>query len=211
MAEQGGLLPQRHGQGGWAGVLLFSLPPSAEAPIAPNMVPPSKSACRPPTLSPCIISRFLAPCGHLPTPQALVQEEAIRHWASTTAYRMNLAHARRSAGGMGTVGCLVGGWAGAWMTLQDWPYISFHPSPCPPQPAQSTHPSLYPHPLFLSSSSDPALVEQERRRFQRALQPLLAHPGPKLIVTDSQAVDVVHPWTMDPATGEELVPFTTFR
>ncbi|PSC71854.1 iron hydrogenase assembly [Micractinium conductrix] len=86
-------------------------------------------------------------------PQALVQEEAIRHYAATLAYRMNLAHAR---------------------------------------------------------SSDPALVERERARFLRALQPVLAHTGPKIIVTDSQAVDILHPWTLDPATGEELVPFTTF-
>lgn len=129
-----------------------------------------------------------------------MQEEAIRAWASTLAYRMNLAHAR---------------------------------------------------------SSDPALVEAERQRFLRALQPVLAHPGPKIIVTDSQvgvggvvvlggwvgatrahqwarariarpagfdpaaraalpgpapqAVDILHPWTLDPQTGEELVPFTTFR
>lgn len=27
---------------------------------------------------------------------------------------------------------------------------------------------------------------QERKRFMRALQPLLSHQGPKLIVTDSQ-------------------------
>ena len=26
-----------------------------------------------------------------------------------------------------------------------------------------------------------------------------------------QAVDILHPWTLDPETGEELVPFTTFR
>lgn len=26
-----------------------------------------------------------------------------------------------------------------------------------------------------------------------------------------QAVDILHPWTLDPQTGEELVPFTTFR
>ena len=59
-----------------------------------------------------------------------MQEEAIRAFAPTLAYRMNLAHAR---------------------------------------------------------SADPALVRLERERFQRALQPLLAHDGPKLVVTDSQA------------------------
>ncbi|KAL4448101.1 hypothetical protein ABPG75_005320 [Micractinium tetrahymenae] len=93
------------------------------------------------------------PSMRLLRPQALVQEEAIRHWAVTLAYRMNLAHAR---------------------------------------------------------SLDPALVQQERARFLRALQPVLAHQGPKIIVTDSQAVDILHPWTLDPQTGEELVPFTTF-
>ena len=41
-------------------------------------------------------------------------------------------------------------------------------------------------------SSDPALVERERQRFLRALQPVLAHPGPKLIVTDSQASQGKH-------------------
>lgn len=93
------------------------------------------------------------PSMRLLRPQALVQEEAIRSFASTLAYRMNLAHAR---------------------------------------------------------SSNPALVDKERSRFLRALQPVLAHLGPKLIVTDSQAVDILHPWTLDPQTGEELVPFTTF-
>ncbi|EFN57384.1 hypothetical protein CHLNCDRAFT_142788 [Chlorella variabilis] len=105
------------------------------------------------------------PSMRLLRPQALVQEEAIRHFASTIAYRMNLAHAR---------------------------------------------------------SSDPELVQRERARFLRALQPVLAHQGPKIIITDSQArragsgrpcgtaVDILHPWTLDPATGDELVPFTTF-
>lgn len=46
--------------------------------------------------------------------------------------------------------------------------------------------SLNPHLRPTCRSSDPALVEAERARFLRALQPLLAHPGPKLIVTDSQ-------------------------
>ena len=33
-------------------------------------------------------------------------------------------------------------------------------------------------------------VEQEHRRFMRALQPVLDHEGPKIVVTDSQ---VSHP------------------
>ena len=47
-------------------------------------------------------------------------------------------------------------------------------------------------PLPPARSSDPALVERERQRFLRALQPVLAHPGPKLIVTDSQASQAKH-------------------
>lgn len=128
-------------------------------------------------------------------------------------------------------------------------------------PSPRLNSSACPPPAALPTcSSDPALVEAERSRFLRALHPLLVHPGPKLIVTDSQvgrrlwgvpccrlccgplagwpdvpcvclgrlvvgtrlifaasfyplpqAVDILHPWTLDPATGEELVPFTTFR
>lgn len=81
-----------------------------------------------------------------------LQEEAIRHWATTIAYRMDLARAR---------------------------------------------------------SSNPADVAVERGRFSQALKPLLEHPGPKVLVTDSQAVDIVHPWTMG-EDGKPLVPFTTF-
>lgn len=58
-----------------------------------------------------------------------MQEEAIRHFATTVAYRMNLNMAR---------------------------------------------------------SADPAEVAAERRRFMRALRPVLEHDGPKIIVTDSQ-------------------------
>ena len=75
----------------------------------------------------------LSACLPSPSPDPLLppppQEEAIRHWASTSAYRMDLARAR---------------------------------------------------------SHNPEEVAAERARFMRALQPLLAHPGPKLIVTDSQ-------------------------
>jgi len=92
------------------------------------------------------------PSMRLLRPQALVQEEAIRHWATTVGYRMDLARAR---------------------------------------------------------SSNPVEVQAERTRFMRALQPMLNHPGPKLMITDSQAVDIVHPWTLD-AAGKPLVPFTTF-
>ena len=40
--------------------------------------------------------------------------------------------------------------------------------------------------LARARSHNPEEVAAERARFMRALQPLLAHPGPKLIVTDSQ-------------------------
>lgn len=59
------------------------------------------------------------------------QEEAIRHWATTLGYRMDLAAAR---------------------------------------------------------SGDAGRVERERTRFLRALAPMIAHEGPKLLVTDSQVL-----------------------
>eukprot|EP00775_Hariotina_reticulata_P012305 gene12305-12441_t len=92
------------------------------------------------------------PSMRLLRPQALVQEEAIRYWATTTAYRMDLAAAR---------------------------------------------------------SGDPGAVAREKARFLRSLQPVLEHDGPKLLVTDSQAMDIVHPWTLDDS-GQPLVPITTF-
>jgi len=92
------------------------------------------------------------PSMRLLRPQALVQEEAIRHWASTTAYRMDLAAAR---------------------------------------------------------SGDPAQVAGEKARFMASLESLLNYDGPKLLVTDSQAMDIVHPWTLDDA-GNPLLPITTF-
>ena len=66
-------------------------------------------------------------------PLLMGQEEAIRHWASTSAYRMDLSKAR---------------------------------------------------------SHDPEEVASERARFIRALQPMLAHPGPKIVVTDSQVESI---------------------
>lgn len=92
------------------------------------------------------------PSMRLLRPQALVQEEAIRYWATTVGYRMDLAKAR---------------------------------------------------------SSNPAEVAEEKQRFMRALQPVIDHPGPKILVTDSQAMDIVHPWTLD-ASGNSLIPITTF-
>ena len=40
--------------------------------------------------------------------------------------------------------------------------------------------------LAAARGPDPAAAEAERARFLRALEPLLSHPGPKLLVTDSQ-------------------------
>ena len=93
------------------------------------------------------------PTMRLLRPQALVQEEAIRNFATTIAYRMNLDAAR---------------------------------------------------------SADPKIAEKERQRFLKALKPVVDHQGPAIIITDSQAVDIVHPWTLNSASGEALVPFTTF-
>jgi len=92
------------------------------------------------------------PSMRLLRPQALLQEEALRHWATTSAYRMDLAAAR---------------------------------------------------------SGDEARVAAERARFMRSLEPLLRHEGPRILVTDSQALDVVHPWTLD-AHGQPIVEITTF-
>lgn len=96
------------------------------------------------------------PSMRLLRPQALVQEEAIRHWATTVAFRMDLAAAR---------------------------------------------------------GADEEARTAERRRFQRALQASIAAcpaEAPKLLITDSQAMDVVHPWTLDEATGQPLIDVTTF-
>lgn len=93
---------------------------------------------------------------------------------------MNLAHARRWVRGWcGRRMCSAGGPAACACTpcahlRSALPSPRLNSCACPPPAALPTR------------SSDPALVEAERARFLRALQPLLAHPGPKLIVTDSQ-------------------------
>ncbi|GIL60596.1 hypothetical protein Vafri_15132 [Volvox africanus] len=95
------------------------------------------------------------PGGRLLRPQAMVQEEAIRHWATVLSVRLDLDAARNKLG--------------------------------------------------------PEAREAERQRFGRVIKMLTENrSGPVLVVTDSQAVDVVHPWTLDPVTGRPLVPFTTF-
>ncbi len=97
------------------------------------------------------------PGGRLLRPQAMVQEEAIRGWATVLSVRLDLDAARGKLG--------------------------------------------------------PEAREAERQRFGGVVQLLrdnASKGGPSLVVTDSQAVDVVHPWTLDGATGAPLVPFTTF-
>ncbi|EFJ50489.1 iron hydrogenase assembly protein [Volvox carteri f. nagariensis] len=95
------------------------------------------------------------PGGRLLRPQAMVQEEAIRHWATVMCVRLDLDAARNKLG--------------------------------------------------------PEAREAERQRFGGVIRLLSENScGPVLVVTDSQAVDVVHPWTLDPVSGRPLVPFTTF-
>lgn len=89
------------------------------------------------------------PAGRLLRPQALVQEECLRRFIPTIAYRMDLAKAR---------------------------------------------------------SPDPTVRAAERARFVGMLGRL---PPGSLVVTDSQAVDVVDPWTA-PGAGVGDVDVTTF-
>ena len=114
--------------------------------------------------------------------QALVQEEAIRHWATTVAYRMDLAAARR--------------WALApspffprfsWRTAAARFAASLPTTNAPTQLEALAPPLPLPGRPPPRRSGDPARVEHERQRFLRAFSPVAAHPGPKLIVTDSQA------------------------
>ncbi|KAG2501618.1 hypothetical protein HYH03_000123 [Edaphochlamys debaryana] len=94
------------------------------------------------------------PGGRLLRPQAQVQEEAIRAWATVLSVRLDLDAARGRLG--------------------------------------------------------PEAREAERQRFAGVIRMLQDNQGPSLVVTDSQAVDVVAPWTSDPSSGAPLVPFTTF-
>eukprot|EP00873_Tetraselmis_striata_P015975 jgi/Tetstr1/436239/TSEL_025083.t1 len=139
-------------------MVFLNIPMDAETPSMRLLRPqarPRPTGAGPPTPYPSMPCLGRGSCGAgrvASRPAALVQEEAIRHFATTVAYRMNLNMAR---------------------------------------------------------SADPAEVAAERRRFMRALRPVLEHDGPKIIVTDSQAVDILHPWTLSP-DGAPLVPFTTF-
>ena len=75
--------------------------------------------------------------------------------------------------------------------------------------------------LNYARSSNATLVELEKERFQNTLRTFLSSniltsntsntsKELPLLITDSQAIDIVAPWTIDSATGEELVQITTF-
>jgi len=64
--------------------------------------------------------------------------------------------------------------------------------------------------LNMARSENPIDVQTEKDRFLRALDPLLSSGDLSLLITDSQAIDVVAPWTLDSESGEEIVPITTF-
>ncbi|KAH3760460.1 hydrogen maturase HydF, mitochondrial [Pelomyxa schiedti] len=64
--------------------------------------------------------------------------------------------------------------------------------------------------LRKARSTDVRIRETEEKRFRDNINVLKTGDRLKLLITDSQAVDVVDPWTMDKKTGAELVPITTF-
>ena len=49
-----------------------------------------------------------------------------------------------------------------------------------------------------------------RKSEEEVFRRRILSPDVKLVITDSQAMDVVDGWTRDPLTGKELVPLTTF-
>mmetsp|Transcript_5259 Transcript_5259/g.10110 ORF Transcript_5259/g.10110 Transcript_5259/m.10110 type:complete len:601 (+) Transcript_5259:55-1857(+) len=63
--------------------------------------------------------------------------------------------------------------------------------------------------LGLARSDNPTVVQTEKDRFLRTLDPLLNSGDLDLLITDSQAMDIVAPWTLD-NQGQEIVPITTF-
>lgn len=64
--------------------------------------------------------------------------------------------------------------------------------------------------LSAARSKDAVDVAREERRFRRAVEGLKHSGDPTLLITDSQAMDVVHPWTLHVDTGEPTIPITTF-
>jgi hypothetical protein len=63
--------------------------------------------------------------------------------------------------------------------------------------------------LGLARSDNPAERQKEKDRFLRVIDPLLSSGDMSLLMTDSQAIDIVAPWTLDDS-GREIVPITTF-
>lgn len=63
--------------------------------------------------------------------------------------------------------------------------------------------------LGMARSEDPLEQQTEKERFLKVLNPLLCSGDLNLLVTDSQAIDAVAPWTLD-EKGNEIVPITTF-
>ena len=63
--------------------------------------------------------------------------------------------------------------------------------------------------LVKARSGDKKIKEEEYLRFQTALQTLKRKKALKLLITDSQAIDIVHPWTLD-KNDRPLVDITTF-
>uniref|UniRef100_A0A0G4HYN4 G domain-containing protein n=1 Tax=Chromera velia CCMP2878 TaxID=1169474 RepID=A0A0G4HYN4_9ALVE len=66
--------------------------------------------------------------------------------------------------------------------------------------------------LGAARGSDRAAADRERRRFHKAMGDLLGavkEGRPALMMTDSQAMDVVHPWTLN-EKGEAMCDLTTF-
>ncbi|KAL9646410.1 hypothetical protein ABK040_006409 [Willaertia magna] len=57
-------------------------------------------------------------------------------------------------------------------------------------------------------SNDLIVVEKEKQRFLNVIKPLIESNQLKLLITDSQAIDIIHPWTID--NKLELIDITTF-
>jgi hypothetical protein len=63
--------------------------------------------------------------------------------------------------------------------------------------------------LQLARFGSPTEKQKEKDRFLRTLDPLLSSGDLSLLITDSQAIDIIAPWSVDD-DGNELVPITTF-
>ena len=92
------------------------------------------------------------PEGRLLRPQSLIQENLLRRYIATIAYRMDLQKAR---------------------------------------------------------SQNKKEIEKEKRRFLGILFPLIQEDMIKVLITDSQAIDIIDPWTKD-YMGNSIIDITTF-